>query len=236
MLRIAFVEDQEEEGKRMQEYCSRFGEENTVDVELTLFPNGLQFLSDYKPVYHLVFLDIEMPILNGMEAAKALYEMDKEVAIVFYTNMAKYAIKGYEVCALDFLVKPVSYATFRAKLKKWMPRLVGGRREEFVLTLTGGSMVKLRYADVRYIESVKHYLVYHTVFGDYETRGTVNEAERKFREAGFSRSINGCLVNLACVTKIDKDTVYIGSDALPLARMRKKEFVDDFMNFLRRKG
>ena len=66
--------------------------------------------------------------------------------------------------------------------------------------------------------------------------GEIDEAERKFREAGFSRSINGCLVNLACVTKIDKDTVYIGSDALPLARMRKKEFVDDFMNFLRRKG
>lgn len=236
MLRIAFVEDQKEESERMQEYCARYQEEFSVEIELALFSNGLKFLTDYKPIYQLVFFDIEMPILNGMEAAKAVYEMDKEVAIVFYTNMAKYALKGYEVGALDFLVKPVTYATFRAKLKKWMPKLLRRRQKEFVLNLTGGSMVKLRYADVRYIESMKHYLVYHTSFGDYETRGTVSEAEQQFRDEGFSRSINGCLVNLACVTKIDKDTVYLGTDALPLARMRKKEFVEDFMNYLRRRG
>ncbi len=236
MLKIAFVEDSQEETERMREYCERYQKEFSTEIDLTVFPNGLQFLANYQPVYQLVFLDIEMPILNGMEAAKALYEMDKEAAIVFYTNMAKYAIKGYEVNALDFLVKPVSYATFRTKLKKWMPKLSDRRQKEFVLNLTGGNIVRLRVSDVRYIEGVKHYLIYHTVNGDYKARGTVADAEKQFREEGFSRSISGCLVNLSYVTGIGKDTVSLGSDALPLARLRKKEFMEEFMRYLRHAG
>ena len=237
MLKIAFVEDQAEETAKMQEYCARFSEESGQPLALDVFTNGLQFLSAYDPAYRLVFFDIEMPILNGLEAAKALYEMDKNVAIVFYTNMAKYAIKGYEVGALDFLVKPVAYSTFRAKMKKWLPVLLSRTQKELVLHVAGGGMVKVAVSELRYIESAKHYLIYHTSRGDYETRGTMGEAEQQLREDGFSRSISGCLVNLAAVTKVEKDTVYLqGGVALPLARLRKKEFMEDFMRFFRKRG
>lgn len=221
----------------MREYCSRFSEESGQEIALDIFANGLQFLSAYDPAYRLVFFDIEMPILNGLEAAKALYEMDKNIAIVFYTNMAKYAIKGYEVGALDFLVKPVAYSTFRAKMKKWLPFLLSREQKELVLNVVGGGLIKLSVAEVRYIESDKHYLIYHTSQGDFETRGTMAEAEQALREDGFSRSISGCLINLDCVTKVERDTVYLrGGVALPLARMRKKEFMEDFMNFFRLRG
>ena len=237
MLKIAFVEDQTEETERMREYCARFSEESGQEIALDVFANGLQFLSAYDPAYRLVFFDIEMPILNGLEAAKALYEMDKNSAIVFYTNMAKYAIKGYEVGALDFLVKPVAYSTFRAKMKKWLPVLLSREQKELVLNVVGGGLIKLSVAEVRYIESDKHYLIYHTSQGDFETRGTMAEAEQALREDGFSRSTRGCLANLACVTKVERDTVYLrGGVALPLARMRKKEFMEDFMNFFRLRG
>ena len=105
----------------MREYCARFSEESGQEIALDVFANGLQFLSAYDPAYRLVFFDIEMPILNGLEAAKALYEMDKNSAIVFYTNMAKYAIKGYEVGALDFLVKPVVSMLLEVRLVPLLP-------------------------------------------------------------------------------------------------------------------
>lgn len=240
MLKIAFVEETEEETKRVQEYCARFHEECNEEIELLVYPNGLKFLSDYQPGFQLVFMDIDMPILNGLEASKSLREMDKEVAIVFYTNLAKYAVKGYEVNALDFLVKPVSYLTFKAKLKKWMPLLKERKQKVFALQVAGGGAVRLSLSDIYYIESVKHYLVYHTRNDTYQTRGTIRDAEKQFAEEGFSRPIGGMLVNLEYVTKVEKDTICLKSGeesiVLPLARTRKKEFMIDFMEHLKKGG
>ena len=75
-------------------------------------------MSDYKPVYDIIFLDIDMPTMNGIELAKYIRKMDGEVSIVFVTNMAKYAINGYEVDADDFIVKPVRYGNFKLKLDR----------------------------------------------------------------------------------------------------------------------
>lgn len=239
MIKIAFVEDSIEEVKQFKEYCEEFSKEFNEIISLSDFSNGLNFLSNYHNDFDFVFMDIDMPILNGLQASKSLREIDKDVNIVFYTNLAKYAIKGYEVNALDFLVKPVSYSTFKAKLNKWFSiNKTNKQKNNFILNLIGGTTIKITLSDIYYIESIKHNLVYHTKKETYTTRETIRDLEKKISIYGFSRSINGILINLNYVSKIEKDTIYIekgnGTIALPLARTRKKEFMKDFMLHLKK--
>ena len=181
-----------------------------------------------------MFMDIDMPVLGGMETAKALYEVDKNSRIIFCTNLAQYAIKGYEVEALDFMVKPVSYATFRLKMERAVKKVGNFEANKIVVKTTEG-LVRLSVSDIYYIECVSHYLQYHTANGIIEERGKIFEAEEKLKAYGFMRSVSGILVNLEHVTKITQTSVFVGKEELPLSRRRRKEFVAGYMLQLAKK-
>ena len=91
---VAVVEDEKRERELIKKYLASFGEERGVVFNVYEFEDGLSFLSDYKSIYDVVFMDIEMPHLSGMEAAKRLRKLDDKVALVFITNMAQYAVGG----------------------------------------------------------------------------------------------------------------------------------------------
>ena len=108
-VRIAIVEDKEVDAQQLKGYIMQFQNESCIPMYVTHFSNGMNFLDEYTNDFDVVFMDIEMPHLNGMETAKKLRKVDASVALVFITNMAQYAIAGYEVSAVDFMVKPVGY-------------------------------------------------------------------------------------------------------------------------------
>ena len=122
MFKVAIVEDDRVASDTLKEYIERFAAEKNEKIEAEVFEDGLKFIGGYKPVYDIVFMDVVMPGINGIETAKKLREIDNGVVLVFITSMAQYAINGYEVDAADFLLKPVSYFTFSLKLAKIMRR------------------------------------------------------------------------------------------------------------------
>ena len=119
MLQVAIVEDSEDAAKLLRDYLTRY--ESTVDerFHITCFSNAVAFLEPYRG-YDLVFMDIEMPHMNGMEGALWLRTVDTQAKLIFVTNMAQFAARGYEAEALDFMVKPVAYADFSFKMKRAM--------------------------------------------------------------------------------------------------------------------
>ena len=123
MFSIAIVEDEENCREQLRGFIGRYFKENGKEAEVTAFTNGIDFVSDYRPVYDIVLMDIEMPHLNGMAAAKKMRRMDPDVCLIFVTNLAQYALEGYSVSAADFIVKPVEYFTFAAKLQKGINRV-----------------------------------------------------------------------------------------------------------------
>ena len=195
------------------------------------YTDGLQFLEEYEGNLDVVFLDIEMPHMDGMTVARKLREKDTGIKIIFVTNMAQYAIHGYEVDAVDFIVKPISYYVFVDKLKKAL-RYLNLNKEKMVVVHGNGEMMRIGSSQILYVEKDKNYLVFHTTKGDLQARGTMLEVEKELRQEGFSKCINGCLVNLKCVSKLEKDTVWIDEIQLPISRQRKKEFKEDFMRYL----
>ena len=231
MIRSAVVDDDNVYLDQLQSYLKRFGKEEGVQYIVEEFHNGLNFVEEYDGNLDVIFLDIEMPLMDGMEAARRIRRKDNLVGIVFVTNMAQYAIKGYEVNAIDFIVKPIEYYVFADKLKKAI-QLSKLNEEKSVVIETDDTVEKIILSQILYIEKDKNYLVYHTKDAHYRVRGTMKMTEDALKQEGFSKCINGCLVNMRHITTLGKDTVCLGQVTLPVSRQRKKAFKEDFMKYL----
>lgn len=232
-LNIAVVEDDRSFRELLCGYLVRVQQELGVQCNVTQYSDGLQFVNSYRPKYDLVFLDIEMPRMNGIKAAHAIREVDGKVGIVFVTQMAQYALQGYEVDAIDYILKPVEYFTFAYKFKKALRYCELHRERDVVLNQPDG-MVRLSCGDIYCLEKEKNYIVYRTARGDFRERGTMTDKETAFRQDGFALCNSGILVNLRHVEKLDQELVWVAGKALPVSRNKRKAFVESLMNYMRR--
>ena len=141
MLRIATVEDDAHDLEALRTHLNRYEKENGLKFLITEFRDGEDIVTDYSADYDLILMDIEMAFLNGMKAAEKIRELDKDVVIIFITNMPQYAIQGYKVNALDYMLKPISYFSFSESMGRALHR-VNVQEKEFItiaLMLIGGS-------------------------------------------------------------------------------------------------
>ena len=122
MFKIAIVEDQEETRESLNRFVRQYAQEQGLQVEISLITDGAEIAEHYTPGFDIIFMDVEMPRLDGFGAAEAIRAVDADVVLVFVTNMAQYAIRGYEVDALDYVLKPVNYYQFCTKLSRAIQR------------------------------------------------------------------------------------------------------------------
>lgn len=228
---IALVEDNVQFSDSVKGYLERYSKENDVDFNIYSFTDGDEITSDYEAKYDIVFLDIEMKRLDGMSAAQKIRTYDADVIIIFITNMAQYAISGYNVGALSFLLKPLPYFAFSQELTKSIERLKK-KKQKAILVPTDNGMVKLNSPEITYIESFGHDLIIHTNHNSYIIRGTIKKMEEEFVGLPFYRCNHGYLVNLAYVQGIKEDDVIIGDDRLKISRPRKKAFLSALTQYI----
>lgn len=231
MLHVAVVEDDQKYTAQIVGYLDRFAQENQVDIQSHCFQDGMQIVTKYKPVYDIIFLDIDMPLLDGMAAAEQIRQMDSAVLLIFITNLAQYAIRGYDVDALDYVLKPVGYATFAMKLQKAC-RILSGREMRYVLLADGQESKKVPMSNVRYIEVANHQLLYHTTEGDFFQFGTLRRLEEELGSS-FARCNRCYLVNLSHVDGVKQDCVLLGTESLKISRARKRQFMQMLTDYCR---
>lgn len=231
VIRIAICDDEKEAADLFRQNLARYTAEHGVDFTVSHFCNAITFLENYKPVYDIVFMDIKMPDMDGLTAAKHLRKLDPSVILIFLTNLAQYAVNGYEVNALDFIIKPISYYTLVLKLERALDRLSSEHGIEVAVSMDD-TVVKIRAVDLKYIEVQGHNLVFHTVKGDYKSYGTLKKIEEKLTAADFVRC-NACyLVNMKYVTAIRGDTAYLGETELHISHSKRKDFVRLVNNYM----
>ena len=231
MRRVAIVEDDAEYADQLVEFLDRYRLESKEEMHSTIFRNGLNIVEDYQPVWDIILLDIEMPMLDGMTAAERIRVLDPDVILIFITTMAQYAIKGYEVDAMDFVLKPVNYYAFRMKLRKAL-RVLGERSTASVLVRTENGTRKLPVSSLRYVEVRDHRLIYRSTQGDFEMFGSLKELESTLGR-DFARCNHCYLVHLRFVDGVQEDNVLVGGDALKISRPRKKAFMQQLSDYYR---
>ncbi|MDR1092804.1 MAG: LytTR family DNA-binding domain-containing protein [Clostridiales bacterium] len=233
VIRIAIVEDDEKTAETLERYIGRYAAESGTAVAATRFSDGMHIVTDYRPVYDIILMDIQMKLLSGMDAAKRIREMDKGVTLIFITNMAQYAVKGYAVGALDFLLKPVSYFALSQQLKRSVERL-GRGKDDFLLLPVDDGMVKLDLARIIFIEVFRHTVTVHAKDGEYGLSRPMKEVERELAGKNFFRCNNCYLVNLAHVRSINGHTTDVGGHSLAVSRPRRKAFAAAFADYVGR--
>lgn len=231
MIRIAVVDNAETAAQRIADYLKRYQEEHGLLFQVSLFHDGAELLDGFQPSYDLIFLDVEMPNKDGMTTAREIRKVDTDVTLVFVTRMAQYAVSGYEVQAMDFLVKPVSYPAFELRMDQMLPRL-RQKEERYILISGKDGMRKLPASRLIYVEVIKHRLLYHTEDGVYETSDTMKRAEELLAGCPFARCDNCYLVNLRYVTWVGQKELQAGQDMLKISRPRCKAFLQALTDYI----
>ncbi|MDD4532145.1 MAG: LytTR family DNA-binding domain-containing protein [Bacilli bacterium] len=231
-INIAIVEDENDEIIKLKSFLEKFSNENSISFAINVYSDGQKFIQNFKnDQYHIILMDIELPGLDGFNASKKLREIDKDVVLIFITNLAQYAIKGYEVDALDFALKPLNYNDFELKLKKGMRHI---KREKYLyLKGTDNAIINISVNDIVFIETDHHYLIIHLADeSTIRTRKSMKEMTSELKNYSFSLSNSGYLVNLRYVERIDNDSVLVGSHQLLISRRKRNDLIRDFNNYL----
>lgn len=231
MLRVAIVEDMQNHALKLTEYLNKYAGEKGENLQITHFQNALNFLEPYTAAYDIVFMDIKMPHMDGMEAARLLREKDESVVLVFVTTMAQYAIRGYEVNAFDFILKPVEYDALVMKMNRIMKKIMNNRDRIMQITTREGIVV-LKVRDISYVEVYNHLLIFHTESGNYEANGQLSALEKENEFADFIRPSPSHLVNCSHVLKIGQYELNVAGDSVPISRRKRKETLEKLARVL----
>lgn len=231
MIHIAVAEDDAQFRNTIRKYLERYSHENCVEIEADYYEDGKQLVFCYEQNYDILLLDIEMPKMNGMDAARKIRETDEHVIIIFITNMAQYAINGYEVGALDYVLKPIKYFSFSLKITKAISSVRKVEQAYLVLPYESG-IKKVLVEDVIYAEIRDHWLTLFTKTGEYRMLETMKAFQKKMEGRHFVFCGNGCCVNLKYVTAFAKDKVVLCEKyEISVSRSRKNEVKQELLNY-----
>lgn len=232
MVNIAIVEDSDEEAEKLIDCLKRYASENGEQFSYKHFREANTFLEERERTFDLVFMDIMLPGINGMEAAMRLRKYNTRTILIFVTNMTSYAIKSYEVDALDYIVKPISYKRVVFKLRKAL-QIISANEGQLVMIRDKSGPVQISTDQIYYLEIRKHKLTYHTERGDYTEIGSLKSLRETLEPHNFA-CCNACyLVNLKYIFRVKGLILTMSNgDELKISQPKRKEFMNDLANYL----
>jgi DNA-binding LytR/AlgR family response regulator len=233
MLRILMVEDEPDAADVLRGYFERYCEERDIEVAVSWDRDALD-LSRSSRLADLIFMDIELPLTNGMEAATLLRVYDQETPIVFVTNLAQYAIRGYEVNAIDFILKPIRYSDFRMRMDKAM-RIIGRNQSACLKLGARDSLRMVPYSEIAYVQTSGHDVAFHCTDSEEPivTRGSLAQLEKQLSDGPFVRISGSLIVNMAFIRSVrgSEMRLYTG-ESFELSRNKRKAALAVINNYL----
>lgn len=232
-MRIAICDDE----KKFTDDFKRITDKlyKSLDMIVDTYSEGAELLRSFKNrAYDLVFLDIEMPGMDGITLAEKLREISEEVSIVFLTGHIEYAIQGYEVNALRYLTKPADENKVKDVIDRVMKKTEG---EKLLWIKTDEGEMKVRLSDVIFLEAQNQNVLINTAENSYSVRGNMSDYEERLSSEGFFRIHRGYLVPLAKIERISgKEVIMEDGTALPISRSKVNSLKDMLFSYVSREA
>lgn len=229
LYRVFILEDEEKHAQRLISLLNAYQESHPdVRLEVTHFSNSFRLRAEYNCNADLLFMDIQMEGMNGIQTAREIRKTDPKVMIIFTTSLAQYAIEGYSVQAFDFILKPLEERVFEAKLDIALHVLAHTHTEDWIDVSNKTETKRITVSDITFIEVASHNVLIHTKQSIISCWGSLRDFEEKLSGMHFARC-NACyLVNLRNVHSISGNTVAVGNDVLAISKAKHREFLTTF--------
>jgi len=218
-MRCLIVDDEEMSRANLERLCSKV---EGVEV-VAICEDGMQAIAELeKNQVDLLFLDIEMPDLTGMEMVKSL---DNLPQIIFTTNRADFALEAFEYDVTDYVTKPIMLPRLIKAVNKAKGRLkskVIPTEEKDMFIRSNGKLVKLKYEEILFIETMDDYLVFHTEAGArHIIHSSLKKMDEKLQGMNFLKVHRSFIINLKKISSIEDTHVLIEKKVIPVSRAHR---------------
>lgn len=231
-MRIAIVDDEQKERDTLRDYLCRYANEHGTTFDVDTYRSADELLGQYQMVYDILIFDIDMPGTNGIEAARRIRRIDRNTVLLFVTNIAQYAINGYEVDAVDYIIKPIGYYDFSMKFQRAISKAAQRAETYLVLDAAEGTR-RVKVSQITYAEVLGHYLSFHIGDEICRVRGNIRDYEQRLRPYNFCQIHKSFLVNMEHIEEIRTGELRVGETTLSIGRVYKEELLRRYFKYIR---
>jgi len=237
-MKTAIIEDEQIHTDLLTAYLKAWGSKKEILLDIRTFPSAESFLFMWEGTkdFDILFVDIQMKEMNGIEMAKKVRERDEDIAIVFTTGISDYMEIGYEVEALHYLLKPIS----QEKVGQCMDKVLRRRQKEsFILAHGKEEIIRLPVRRITYIEAQGHGCIVETCLKSGETVRTeiiesISEMEEQLNPYGFIKCHRSYLCRIGSIHQIAKtEIVFDNGSKIPVSRRMYAKTNQAFIEYFR---
>lgn len=235
VMKIAICDDEEAQIGLAGRLIHSWSEKSGQPVEVYSFRCAEEFLFRWSEdkSFDLLFLDIQMKDVTGIELAKTIRESDEKLIIIFVTGFTEYVFQGYDVSALHYLLKPVKEKDLFICLDR-AKSILDVNDEKYLVFTAEGDNVRVRLSDIKYVEVMAHYINIYTKNDTYNLKKSISNFEKELDTSLFIRCHRSYIVNLCYVDRITKaDAVLDDGRLVPISRQKWDGFNQAFIKYFR---
>lgn len=233
VYKIAICDDDDAFAQSLRDMVAKLLTARDIAYDISLFSSGemlLDVIGKTDAAFALYFLDIYMAALNGIDTAKAIRRADDSAAIIFTTSSERHVFSGYEVQALQYLLKPIDEQALAAALTVDLKKRFGNR---YFVFKSGGMTQKILYDDIEYIESMLKSVRLISSQGIYELYGLISGIENMLPRVCFFRCHRGFIVNFKHVSRLNGHTIVTAQGTqIPISKTYAKATNRAFLNYI----
>lgn len=232
MLRIAICEDDKIQQKLIEDYIKTMILDQSYSIEKYDSGEDLSRAYEQGDRYSIIFLDMQMDALNGIQTAEIIREYDPTCIIIIVTSIIEYAVEGYSINAFDFILKPIDNKKIEKVLRSAMNKIKSDFVDAYLIQTRDATTV-LKLSDVIYIESRGKKVVFYTENEQYLSNEKISSVEEKLSKLGFVRISRYYIVNLNHIKEIGVKSIQLTAGyALDYSKNQQREIKVAYMNYM----
>jgi DNA-binding LytR/AlgR family response regulator len=232
MITVVICDDEQPFVNKMKDYLKRYSLETEQEIRTREFADGQALINAYHTDFRIIFMDIKMPKLDGIETAKKIRAMDSNVIIIFITSLIKHVFAGYNVNAANYLIKPLDYRRFRLEMDKAVAR-AATIKEGYISVKNDDGFFKIYLTSLKYIETYERKTMIHTTKDNIISYKKMQEHEKDLVDYPFVRCHNSYIVNLEYIDKIvGYEITLMSGETIPISKQKKKELLQCLAEYL----